>query len=315
MDLVRLALIRSKTASHAVTVLTTLFERHGQGGPCSDSMKNWSYHNSFLIADKTEAYVLETAGSLWAAERVTSGYRNISNDLSIRTKIDLMSDGLMEKAVTLGFWDGVTPFDFSAVFGTSSADEDEDRRFSEGKKLLGKYSSDNKFDENCMMKILRDGPSGICMGCDGSFVSTSSQVSVLHGGGGCQDIHYFTGTPDPEYSAFKPWIFIENVTVLSTTSHLSGVKSPEGGRNGKHALYKEHEKCYRMLVKSKKLKESLMEVENGWIAMTKKLVDDYKYAVGKDDDKEKRVIMEQLWNLFDSCVTQELEFYGKYVSK
>lgn len=271
-------------------------------------MKNWSYHNSFLIADRKEAYVLETAGPYWAAERVESGYRNISNDLSIRTKIDLMSHGLKEKAVELGFWDGVTPFDFSAVFGTnSSLDDDDDGRFTEGRKLLKKYSSDNKFDEKCMMKILRDGPSGICMGCDGSFVSTSSQVSVLNDNG-WRDIHFFTGTPDPEHSAFKPWIFSDNVT---EKCYLSGVKSPDVGKNRKHDLYIEHEKCYKRLVKAKKLKEGLREMENGWILSARELVEKYMET---SDTTEKSVIIEKCENMFDTCVEQELEFYGKCLS-
>lgn len=52
-------------------VITRLLELHGQGGPCSDTDTDFTYHNSFLIVDPTEAWVLETAGSLWAAEKIT----------------------------------------------------------------------------------------------------------------------------------------------------------------------------------------------------------------------------------------------------
>jgi len=71
MDLVRLALERAKSADEAVTVITDLLEKYGQGGPCSDTQTDFTYHNSFLIADRKEAWVLETAGALWAAENIT----------------------------------------------------------------------------------------------------------------------------------------------------------------------------------------------------------------------------------------------------
>lgn len=68
----RLALERSTSATNAVEVLTGLLESHGQGGACSEDEPEMCYHNSFIIADATEAWVLETAGQYWAAEHIKS---------------------------------------------------------------------------------------------------------------------------------------------------------------------------------------------------------------------------------------------------
>lgn len=81
MDLVRLGLERARSATEALEVMTGLLERHGQGGVGEESTGD-AYFSSFLIADPTSAWVVETSGSAWAGQEVEDGAA-ISNRISL----------------------------------------------------------------------------------------------------------------------------------------------------------------------------------------------------------------------------------------
>jgi dipeptidase len=92
MDLVRLGLERARTAAEAVDVMTSLLEACGQGG-VADATHGEAYDSSFLVADPTEAFVLETAGREYAAARFPGGTA-ISNRLTIGADWTRGSPGL-----------------------------------------------------------------------------------------------------------------------------------------------------------------------------------------------------------------------------
>ena len=75
MDLVRLGLERGRDALGALDVITELLGAEGQGGVGdTDGLAYWS---SFMIADPTSAWILETTGRSWAARPVVGGRRHL----------------------------------------------------------------------------------------------------------------------------------------------------------------------------------------------------------------------------------------------
>ena len=159
MDLIRLGLERARTSREAVDLIGVLVETYGQFGsgvPGKGHVEG-GYDNSFIIADPTEAWVLEAVGQQWAAKRVVTGCASISNQPSIRTEWDLASRAMQPYAVAQGWWLGESQpsFDFARAY----TDERVPRQVSHlramrSRQLLAEQAG--QITPQWMMRIARD---------------------------------------------------------------------------------------------------------------------------------------------------------------
>ena len=223
MDLLRLGLERARDAGEALDVITSLLAAHGQGGNCAH-LGRFEYHNSFLIADAGgSAFVLETVGREWAAERVER-LRSISNTYTIGETFERASQKLVMQAFERGFVKEGGRFDFADAYANRarSAFATGTSRWCRTSELLGQR---NGHTPGSMMAILRDHgaqaardpnwrPDGIMGGAVCAHASwgpirrfgqtTGSWVGELGQG---RAVHWLTGTASPDTSIFKPVFF------------------------------------------------------------------------------------------------------------
>lgn len=218
MDLLRLALERCKTSLEAVHLITGLLAKHGQGGNCGYE-KRFVYHNSFLIADRTSAWVLETAGPFWAAKKVQDVYA-ISNRLSIGRDFDLAHPELVEYAISRGWCRSKDDFHFARCYsnrlfthfsGSGNREQSSSCRLEQEK---------GRITVQTMMEILRSHEPKLER--TGPFATPSVRSVCMHGGGlvgdhttgsyvahltDKLDTYWLTGSSTPCISIFKPYWF------------------------------------------------------------------------------------------------------------
>ncbi len=114
MDYVRLCAERCETADQALELIIQLMDRYGQGGNCGYRIER-TYHNCYLMADRENAWIMETAGDYWVAKRVRS-VGNISNRISIGRDFDRCHPGIVAHAIERGLCASAEDFDFRACF-------------------------------------------------------------------------------------------------------------------------------------------------------------------------------------------------------
>ena len=217
MDLLRLGLERAQSAVQAMEVIVELLEEFGQGGNCVQDGHLY-YHNSFLIADPFDSWVLETVDKEWFARQVKPIY-SISNLLSLEDHWDRSSAGLEEFMVEKGLVRDKDQInltgDFSDLIYTTFADGKS--RCSRSLDLM--LRNTGKISVQTMAAILRDhggnldptmGLAGadICMHASlGPIRASQTTGSMIASLDEEKPMVFVTGTAAPCTGIFKPvWV-------------------------------------------------------------------------------------------------------------
>ena len=278
MDLVRLALERSNTALQALKIIIKLLEDYGQGGNCGYRYK-LKYMNSFLIADKKEAYVLETVKTWWAWKKIKDVW-NISNIISLQKDYDSCSEGLIENAIKRGYCKNEKDFNFrkcySAKFMTWAAKGAE--REKRSRNLLSQRKK--RLTTKDFMNILRDhgknsqwtpnpgSGATLCLhAADKLFRRNQTVCSLVAKISKGRQFFYTTGASNPCISPFFP-VFSPDTIIPK------GYKEGEANYESKSYWWKSerfHRKalnnfCSALL----KIQPMIMEYEEKMIAYTEK---------------------------------------------
>ena len=260
MDFLRLALERAENSIQAVEVITNLLETFGQGGNCGFRTQFY-YHNSFLIADHHEVWILETAGKHWVAEKVRD-VRATSNTLTITTTYDMISKDTISFAESQGWHKPGKPFNFKKSYGGKGLYPSYlytffgrgDGRQNRLTQLLSEQKG--RITVASVMAMLRDhGPgagagysparglfgNSVCMhtgfGPIRTDQTTGSMVSHLTS---TNPTHWLSGTSAPCTSVFKPLWFDTGIPSIG--------EFPTGQFN-QSTLWWQHERLHREVLK------------------------------------------------------------------
>lgn len=249
MDMLRAALERATTPREAVQVIVDLLEIFGQGGNCASHGNTMYYHNSFLIANADDAWVLETVDKQWAARQIKDVY-SISNCLTLGAEYDLSSPGLVDLAIQKGLSKSKNQFHLARDFNdflftnfgkgrirreTTFTTLDEQKGKFGIEKMMStlRHHKDENFNaQNNITEI------DICMhaGFGPIRISQSTASLVVHLDKN-NPIIFATGTSAPCTSIFKPF-WMDSASSLN----LEPVPTSQADSS---SLYWTHEKLHR----------------------------------------------------------------------
>ncbi|MCB0101277.1 MAG: C69 family dipeptidase [Anaerolineales bacterium] len=250
MDLLRLALERAVTPREAMQVIIDLLEEFGQGGNCVHEGELY-YHNSFIIANANDAWVLETIDKQWAAKQVKDVY-SISNCLTIGNQYDLSSSNLVDFAIQKGIAKSKNEFHLDKFhdFLYTNFGKGQTRRattlnaLASQKRHVGiesmaatlRHHKDENFDPSANLA-----EQDVCMHAGfGPFRITQSTASLVVYLDGTSPIIFATGTSAPCTSLFKPfWV--------DTASFLTDEPVPTHLADS-NTLFWQHERLHRAVL-------------------------------------------------------------------
>jgi dipeptidase len=248
MDLLRAALERAATPREAMQVITSLLEEFGQGGNAAYG-KNLYYHNSFIIANHEDAWVLETVNKEWAARQIKDTY-SISNCFTIGAQYDMASTNLVQLAEQKGLTKSAGTFDLAKDYSDFIFTTFGKGRI-RSKTTLGKMNEQKgKITVETMINILRNHKEpdfdpqdsvteiDVCMHAGfGPIREDQSAASMVVYMDKDNPIVFATGTSAPCTGIFKP-IWMNSASALNLGVDPTGEYDPT-------SIFWSHENLHR----------------------------------------------------------------------
>ena len=285
MDMVRLALERCKSAKEALELLIELLKTYGQGGNCGYD-HDFYYDNAFLLMDRSELYVLETAGKQWSWKRSDSA--SISNRLSLGADADACAGGKV--------------YDFKkkhlepvySFFSGSAHRRQQTGRCLKELKNVGDCMAALSQHREGVNPFAEGAVSSVCMhygGLVGDHTTASMVVALEED----RIVVWTTGSSCPCVSLFKPWVF-------GTGPVLPVVKA----QNGAGEQYWREAETFRRSLLGRKLPAAFYarheELQRQWNERAAKSPTEEFAEFSKECLEEERVFFET-WkpDNFESC--------------
>lgn len=264
MDILRLALHNSGSAQEAVEVITTLIERFGQGGNGSYNGV-LKYHNSFLISDKSEAWIVETARRKWVAKQVEK-IGTISNAYQIGEEYE---KGDQETLLSRPHFSKKHASSLHEFFSKGRYRQKESLRLLEEGKASWNTIADTLRAQIGSIGYPDHSMKSINMDAKGVVTSRTTSSMIVEYIGSAPLV-WLTGSPLPSYSPFLPFSIEESAFSKSPFSSLEFAYrfskertdlsnliliAPPRAKEAIHAAALECEQACRSLVEQKEIIE------------------------------------------------------------
>jgi hypothetical protein len=207
-----------------VTVIRELLAAHGQGARSGFAPADVRHHNSFLIADRREAWILETVGRECASRRISAGVATISNALQLPP---LRSRGRRLHTLLSGARARSLRVESLAAEVQGAAD---------AARVLCDHGHGAPAPRFSRLTGARAAPCVHAGGWLAATQTTGSWISELSPEG---DRHWATGTSSPCLSVFRP-------VRIGRPQHTG---TPTGQRDTQ-SLWWRHEKLHRAVIAS-----------------------------------------------------------------
>ena len=153
MDILRLALERSKTAKEAVEIIGELLETYGTGG---DPLIRPQYFNAnYIVSDYNEAYTFESCQRHWAAKKIDN-VSHIGNIYALRDNYDLIGKNVIKEASEKGWCRNEEKINISETFSFSDCDYEDGEAYFRYIRQEELMKGREPFTVKTMMNNLRD---------------------------------------------------------------------------------------------------------------------------------------------------------------